>query len=445
MSVRPANGGFGKRRQNHVLILASGDKVRHMTVRPWMVALGASVIGVFGIGYLAATTYLVLRDDLIGGTIARQARMQHEYEDRITALRALVDRVTSRQLLDQQIVEEKVEKLLQQQLALFSRSGKVGALAEGGELVEDAGQAAAVRATEPLAYGKSAAGNGGAEAIEEIMGIGGETSEAPPPLGALGYGPAFTAKGDQEPISDQTDRIFSKVTLSLKGIEREQMAHVLQLTSSASRTSDAIRTIVEQTGFTLPAPTTTEASNAASPADETAIGGPFVEPQIEDRFDQSLAALDSALLELEQTRDAARKLPLANPAPASDITSNFGNRLDPFLGRLALHAGIDFRAATGTRIRSTAAGTVTMAGPAGGYGNMIEIDHGNGVATRYAHLAVILVSTGDRVTADEVIGKSGTTGRSTGPHLHYEIRLNGQAVDPMRFLRAGVKVAGYMN
>ena len=109
---------FGKRAQKHIIILASGDKVRHMTFQPWMAALSVCFVSVFSIGYLAATSYLVLRDDLIGGTMARQARMQHEYEDRIAALRAQVDRVTSRQLLDQQVVEDKVEKLLQQQMAL---------------------------------------------------------------------------------------------------------------------------------------------------------------------------------------------------------------------------------------------------------------------------------------------------------------------------------------
>ena len=100
---------FGKRAQKHIIIVASGDKVRHMTFQPWMAALSICFVSVFSIGYLAATSYLVLRDDLIGGTMARQARMQHEYEDRIAALRAQVDRVTSRQLLDQQVVEDKVE------------------------------------------------------------------------------------------------------------------------------------------------------------------------------------------------------------------------------------------------------------------------------------------------------------------------------------------------
>lgn len=76
---------------------------------------------------------------------------------------------------------------------------------------------------------------------------------------------------------------------------------------------------------------------------------------------------------------------------------------------------------------------------------MVEIDHGNGVSTRYAHLAVVLVNVGDHVEADQVVAKSGSTGRSTGPHLHYEVRLNGEAVDPIRFLRAGEKLAAYLD
>ncbi|MCA1405099.1 M23 family metallopeptidase [Ensifer sp. IC3342] len=441
MSVRSANGAFRERRQNHVLILASGNKVRHMTVRPWMAALATTVIGVFSIGYLAATTYLVLRDDLIGGTIARQARMQHEYEDRITALRAQVDRVMSRQLLDQQVVEEKVEKLLQQQSALWSRSDKFGALAASADTSEDLAEDASP-VVDPLAFEKPADGNGGVKAIEEIMGLKGQAGATPIRLGALAYAPPLPESSERETLSDRADRIFSKVTLSLKDVEREQMARMENLTSRANRAAEAIRTIVERTGVTL-STGATEAS--ANETDGNAVGGPFVEPQEEDPFGKSLAALDSALLELEETRDAARKLPLVSPAPTSDVTSNFGNRLDPFLGRLALHAGIDFRAPIGTRIRSAAAGTVTTAGPTGGYGNMVEIDHGNGVVTRYAHLSVILVNVGDHVRADDVIAKSGSTGRSTGPHLHYEVRLNGRAVDPVRFLLAGTKLAGLMN
>ncbi|MGO4621213.1 M23 family metallopeptidase [Ensifer sp. 2YAB10] len=443
MSGRSANRAFGKRKENHVLILASGDKVRHMTVRPWMAAMAVSFAGVCSIGYLAATSYLVLRDDLIGGTIARQARMQHEYEDRITALRAQVDRVTSRQLLDQQVVEEKVEKLLRQQMALTSRNGKLGALVERAESSGLTTESNEPQIIEPLAYEKRAdASSGGVKAIEKLMGLNAASvtgTVRPAPL-------AYAAPDAAESTSDRADRIFSKVTLSLKDVELEQMTRLKQLTDGAAKTSYAIRSIVGRTGVDLPVGDVAEMVPAAtSDAADSAIGGPFVEPATDDEFGRSLAALDTALLELEQTRAQVRTLPFGNPSPASDITSDFGNRLDPFLGRLALHAGIDFRATVGTRIRAAAPGTVTNAGLTGGYGNMVEIDHGNGVSSRYAHLSAVLVKVGDQVKEGEVIAKSGNTGRSTGPHLHYEVRLNGEAVDPMRFIDASRKLASYMN
>lgn len=413
-----------------------------MTVRPWMAALITCFVGMCGTGYLAATTYLVLRDDLIGGTIARQARMQHEYEDRITALRAQVDRVTSRQLLDQQVVEEKVEKLLQRQLELTSRSAKFGASAAAGDALADTGKEDVSPASESLGSDKQAEAESGVKAIEEIMGIAGKDNDRSPRSAALGYGPTSAGSAGGESASDRADRVFSSATLSLKGVELEQMAQLRHMTDMAFRTSETIRAIVEDAGFTMPA--VEEALNVDKAA-EAGIGGPFVEPQNGDAFDRSLIDLDSALVQLERTRDAAKRLPLASPAPAADVTSSFGNRVDPFLGRLALHAGIDFRAATGTRVRATAGGIVTAVGSAGGYGNMIEIDHANGVSTRYAHLSVILVDVGDEVEADAVIAKSGSTGRSTGPHLHYEVRLNGRPVDPARFLRAGTELSGFLD
>ncbi|CAN7487057.1 M23 family metallopeptidase [Pararhizobium sp. LjRoot238] len=428
---------FGKRAQKHIIIVASGDKVRHMTFQPWMAALSICFISVFSIGYLAATSYLVLRDDLIGGTMARQARMQHEYEDRIAALRAQVDRVTSRQLLDQQVVEDKVEKLLQQQMALTSRHGKLGTLLERAEesgIAEEEAQPVAA----PEAYGKRADASGGIKAIERLMGIGGQPVQQKM---ALAYAP-ISANGDREAVSDRADRLFSKVTLSLKDIEQQQKHRIQTLTAGASQATDAIVNIVARTGVKVG---DDEATAAAQVEEETAIGGPFVEPETTEVFDNSLVALDTALARLEHVRSQARKLPFNNPSPASDITSRFGNRLDPFLGRLAMHAGIDFRAPSGTRIVATAPGTVITAGKGGGYGNMVEIDHGNGITTRYAHLSSLLVNVGDTISAGEAIGRSGSTGRSTGPHLHYEVRLNGEAVDPTRFLTAGIKLSHYIN
>lgn len=423
MAERPENRVFGKRAKQHVVILASGDKIRHMTIRPWMAAVTFCVAGMFTVGYLAATSYLVLRDDLIGATMARQARMQHDYEDRISALRAQVDRVTSRQLLDQQVVEEKVEKLMQQQMALSERHGKLDALLSRAE---DSGLAKDAADKKPQDDdGRSASA---AHAIEALMGI------TPRKTTELAY--AQTA----ESASDRTDRLFSKVTLSLKDLEHEQLTRIQSLTEGASERADAIQTILRRSGFDV-----AEEATADDDSD-TAIGGPFVEPETaSDAFEDSINGLDTALDRLDAARRTAKKLPFGNPAPGSTVTSRFGNRTDPFLGRLALHAGIDFRAHTGTEVHVTGAGKVTLAGSNGGYGNMVEVDHGNGLTTRYAHLSRVLVKVGDRLKAGDAVGLSGTTGRSTGPHIHYEVRRNGRAVDPMGFLTAGMKLTTYMD
>jgi murein DD-endopeptidase MepM/ murein hydrolase activator NlpD len=425
---------FGKRAPQHVLIFASGEKIRHMIIRPWMAALTFCFLAVFAIGYLAATSYLVIRDDLIGATMARQARMQHDYEDRIAALRAQLDRITSRQLLDQQVVEQKVEKLLEQQSALFSRHGKLGSLLNRAE---ESGLTAPEPSTPATSQSplkeRQASMNGGSglQAIDKLL--SGKTAATPlDTSSALGY------TSLRENISDRADRVFSRVTLSLKDLEKEQLVKIADLTTGASQTADAIAAILRRTGVEV------ASASKAGPAD--GVGGPYVEPQVDiGTFDASLDELDAALSRLESVRETARDLPFGNPAPGHAITSRFGNRIDPFLGRLALHAGIDFEAETGQEVKATGSGRVVTAGPSGGYGNMVEIDHGQGTTTRYGHLSKVLVKEGDTVATGDVVGRAGSTGRSTGPHVHYEVRRDGNAVDPIRFLNAGMKLTTYLN
>nr|WP_246709741.1 peptidoglycan DD-metalloendopeptidase family protein [Rhizobium laguerreae] len=410
-----------------------------MTVRPWMAALALCFVGVFSIGYLLATSYLVLRDDLIGATMARQARMQHDYEDRIAALRAQVDRITSRQLLDQQVVEDKVDKLMEQQMALTSRHGKLDNLldrAESSGLTEKDGALPAPTSPVQSSYApdikdkRASLNPGGIEAIEKQL-ASGAPADATPDNSTLAYVPAT------DTVGDRADRIFSKVTLSLKDVEQDQRSRVEQLTSDAGNAANAIETVL--TRFKIPMP-----ESAASKDDDDAVGGPYVEPESNDGFNNSLVALDGALTRLEAVRSTAESLPFRNPAIGKDVTSPFGNRRDPFLGRLALHSGIDFRFSPGERIRPTAPGKVISAGWTGGYGNMVEVDHGNGISTRYGHMSEVLVKVGDTVDRNDVIGLAGSTGRSTGTHLHYEVRQDGNPVDPVYFMNAGLKLATYI-
>jgi len=128
-------------------------------------------------------------------------------------------------------------------------------------------------------------------------------------------------------------------------------------------------------------------------------------------------------------------LPTLYPVEVPYTSSSFGWRRDPFLGIRAFHSGLDFSAAHGEEIMATGAGIVTMVAKEKNYGNVLKIKHGDGLETRYAHCSKILVKKGDIVERNQVIALVGNTGRSTGPHLHYEIRLNGRALDPRQYLK----------
>jgi len=155
-----------------------------------------------------------------------------------------------------------------------------------------------------------------------------------------------------------------------------------------------------------------------------------------DLSGSQLSALENVIL----SRQLGQEIhPEGRPVSTGYISSGFGPRVDPFTGGEEFHEGIDFAAPEGTRIRSVAAGIVTWAGPRGGYGNMVQVDHGNGYATRYGHAFKVLVHVGETVQRGDVLALVGDTGRSTGPHVHFEVLENGHQVNPARFiaLRAG--------
>ena len=153
--------------------------------------------------------------------------------------------------------------------------------------------------------------------------------------------------------------------------------------------------------------------------------------QMDDRTEK-LGVLDSLMIV-----DSAKKklLPSILPVEGGWYSSNFGWRIDPFNGVRAFHEGMDFMAESGTQAHAAAGGVVAFAEFHPQYGNMIEIDHGNGLITRYAHLSKRQVKVGDVVLSGGTIGQVGSTGRATGPHLHFEVRQNGAPLNPMRFLR----------
>lgn len=431
---------FGKRKEPHTIIIARGDEIRHFTLRPWVAALVGSALAAVAVGYLLATSYLVLRDDLIGATTARQARMQQAYEDRISALRGQVDRITSRQLLDQQLMETKVSELIERQTQLSERNGRLGTVLERAEnaVGNPLPAAGPVPSDKPDDSASAAPDN-----RAEITGSIGQPLKA--------YSLASLDAEDTKPFSlwstrsdpaqgetpaDRADKLFVSINQSLRDIEARQLNHVTQLADNAQHNADAISDALEAAGLPV--------DRDEGGFDKSDVGGPLIPIDSSTMFDSKVKDLDEALDTLDKLKKEARRLPLANPAPGHVVTSPFGVRTDPIVGTAALHSGMDFRAPIGMDAKVTAAGVVVKAGWNGGYGRMVEVDHGHGYATRYGHLSQILVKVGDKLKAGDVIGRTGSSGRSTGPHLHYEVRHDGQAVNPLRFLSAGKKIAQYL-
>ena len=171
-----------------------------------------------------------------------------------------------------------------------------------------------------------------------------------------------------------------------------------------------------------------------TPSRVGAVGGPF-EPV--SKADPTFKQLFSSWKKLDTLQDGAIAIPCDKPVRTAAFTSGFGVRSDPFHAGAAMHPGIDLAGPYGTPIYATAEGTVLRAGwNSGGYGNLVEIDHGRGIATRYGHMSAILVQAGEHVARGQLVGRMGSTGRSTGNHLHYEVRIDGRPVNPVPFMKS---------
>lgn len=182
---------------------------------------------------------------------------------------------------------------------------------------------------------------------------------------------------------------------------------------------------------------------AANRGGPLVLDAPVSEPELQKKIAELMAKIESKaehLSDLEATllQQSVLKntLPNSSPVDVAFNSSSFGWRLDPFNGHEAFHEGLDFTAVTGTPIYAAASGIVSSAEQTPDYGKIVKIDHGSGLETRYAHASKLLVRAGDRVEKGQKIAEVGSTGRSTGPHLHYEIRLDGNPLDPRKYLKA---------
>ena len=413
------------------IVIISRDNTRTYTFSPLALFGGLTLFLTVSLGFLAATTYLVFRDDLFDLVRERNADMQQAYEDRIARLRSEIDRISSRQILDSVAMDEKVEKILSAQQGIAARQQAVGALIDKARsigLID--GRNAPVGADKRAALDPDVTGSINAYAADA-----GHAARIDHQFDALTAVASSVPAAGLRTSDGKPD--LKAIAGHLAAVDAEQAKAVEAIADAANSRVDAAVDVIANVGLSVDVP--------EAPADaEDAVGGPFIPLGSAQALAAAMQEADQAFERIERVKAEAAQLPLVRPLPGADMTSNFGSRRDPFLGSLAFHAGIDFRSPTGTDIRPTAPGVVTVAGWSGGYGNLVEVDHGNGITTRYGHMSRIIARVGDKVTRDTVIGEVGSTGRSTGPHLHYETRLNGAPLNPINYIAAGSRLASLL-
>lgn len=388
-------------------------------------------------GWGAGTTWLILtKDSFAGHMIKRETARQYVYEDRIAALKSEIDKLSSRQLVDQDGVEARVAELVTRQSQLETRQAIVAALADSvsGQQLVTGRPARAPIAPQPAANASttgsisSFAPSSRPMPVPDMPGLRRDQERRATSTNAWDQ----SALDPSLPIADRLGRVEQ----SLTAVTAAQIKALNRLETSVTSAHVSLRAVIGDVGL--------DPDRMAPAAGGTAQGGPFIPAKIDPRlgaFEASVVRLQPRIIAVERLRSVVGALPLRRPMGVeAEQTSAFGHRLDPFTRSLAMHSGIDFRAEQGTPVRAGGSGEVVLAEYSGGYGNMVEIDHGHGITTRYAHLSHIAVSEGQKVSHGSIIGRVGSTGRSTGPHLHYETRIEGDAVDPVRFLRAGQRL-----
>jgi murein DD-endopeptidase MepM/ murein hydrolase activator NlpD len=398
---------------------------RQLRLGPIAFWVTAGTLVIMAVWTVTTATYFAFRDDVLTRLITRQAEMQFGYEDRIAELRSQVDRVSSRQLLDQEQYEQRLDQILRRQTALETRAGALGGLSDiTGSIRQPTRGGAEPRTTTPL---------------------------KPAPLGDKG---AFLTPSEREAPFDPRASLFAKgagglnagglggvlarLQASLDRVEQRQVATLNSIEESYESKARRIRGVLVELGVDV---------TKAAPGDgASGVGGPFVPARLPKEaigFERQLHRIAIARAHVARLTRTVGSMPVRKPVDSNvEPSSGYGVRADPFTGTPALHTGLDLTGETGNPVRAAANGTVTSAGWSGGYGKVVDVDHGNGISTRYGHMSTIEVHVGQTVRSGQMLGRIGTTGRSTGPHLHYETRVGGKPVDPQRFLRAGQKLQG---
>ena len=409
------------------ILIRDGGRIRDFVIRPWhqLAALGVVLACVLW-SVVASLAYMHGRDEMA----AREREIARESQD-LEGVRASYaqafesidefQKVFTKVTCEINDIQNSLLHVADRSLAFGHKSG-----AEPTKDVAPQGCGAAITA---LPGGRS-------ESVAAVPLAGGDTQRV---VGSL------TAT---VPRSGELRERVARLAQGLEALKQSHGAFLRRSADIAAQRVGALEHVLARAGVDanrLGVGSEVAAATRGGRTRRFGTGGPFV-PRSKVKEKSLPAGFDPVALfndhadRLDNLIEALRYLPLEAPLEGYEVTSAFGSRSDPFNEMTAFHEGIDLGAPTGSPAMATGDGHVVWAGWREGYGNVVEIDHGHGVHTRYAHLSRVLVRVGEKVERGRPIGLVGSTGRSTGPHLHYEVRLYGHAVDPMKFIKAGQDV-----
>jgi murein DD-endopeptidase MepM/ murein hydrolase activator NlpD len=452
------------------IYIRSDGRVQFFTFGVGLQAAMATLSLVF-LGWVAfASVNVIFKDRIIAAKDHRYQQMQATYENRVADLQLSYDELNGALVSAEDKFKSVADRLQAKQQAvanLLSRKDVLGAalsgVAAGSQGIRNAEDVP--RATNAGAASDSIDAPGsGLTAPGDFTTGSSELSVMPQPVAPQ---PRTSRPTKASFLDDTVGKLAGAASFLFQRMARRDTA---ARSSPVAQRNPAFRILAEQTYRLI---RMSDAENALLQAADSqisariagvqsvmrrvgvdpakfeqdeAVGGPLI-PMKDVRVDgiadpvftSAYTGASAHGRELDALFEGLRHVPLTTPVHggAFELTSDFGPRVDPFTHHVAFHSGLDFGGPWGSTVAATAPGTVVYAGPRGGYGNMVEVDHGYGIRTRYGHLSSILVRVGTRVAKGAPVGRLGSTGRSTGPHVHYEVWLANAVRDPSRFIEAG--------
>ena len=461
------------------IYIRSDGRVQFFTFGPTLQATIAGLSLIF-LGWVAfATVNVVFKDRIIAAKDHRYQQMQSAYENRVADLQISYDELNGALVSAEDRFKSVADELQTKQntiMKFINRKEQVDATLQGlaGAAAMPPNGTTVVNAASP-SFAPTANGAGASDsdiapsgaAIDTESGGGSELSVMPQPAppqprtakptkasfldlgGAVGQITGLLFGSHQTPgagrIAPATliqHPALRELALETDRVQRIGVAETQLLSGTEGRLSERVASlqgIIRRTGID-------PNQYAHKFAAVEGVGGPDIPFQqvhidgiADSAFENAFLSASAVLEQMNGLLSSLRHIPLTIPVHGSafEETSGFGARVDPFTGRYAFHPGVDFAGPWGSTVASTAPGVVVFAGNRGGYGNMVEIDHGFGIHTRYGHLSSILVQVGAKVGKGAPIGRLGSTGRSTGPHVHYEVWYDDVVRNPSNFIEAG--------